>query len=118
MMKQIDGYLKFANSSDGDTERAAFDSVLATALASDHVIPSVLTSNETSFKSNNATSKTIMFKLLYDHTNAGIAAFNTFWTTVTTELAKATVITGSQIRKCDNLHDSSKPIMNLVVSSK
>lgn len=116
-MKMIDGYLKYEATTNGNNARAAFDSVLSTEFAKDIVLIEVPT-NDGSTKTNDSVAKEITFRVFYPSHNAGISAWNSFWTTCQTEQNTALVLAGSYLKKCDNLHDINLPSCNWVVEAK
>lgn len=116
-MKMIDGYLKYEASTNGNNARAAFAAILATEIAKDVVLIEV-PYNDGSLKINDTDKKEITFRIFYPAHNAGIAEWNSFWTTCQTEKNTALVLTTSYIQKCDNLHDVGLPCCNWVEEAK
>lgn len=109
MLKQIDGFLQYASSSQGNTDRNNFETAFNSEKAQGPVVPVLSQSNESTDIVNNGTTKTISFTIFYSSNNAGVNLFNAFWTTLNTELSKSTVLTGSHIRKCNSNHDAMLP---------
>jgi len=120
MLKMIGGFLQYDTTGAADTDRDAFESVLNTELAKNSVVPNCICKyyTATSLVTNDATNKTIDFKVLYGAHNSAITDFDAFWTTVVAEKDKATVLTGTTIRKCDFLHDVNLPNTNWTIENK
>lgn len=117
MLKMIHGYFKYNSSSGGNTARNAFAAVLDTELAKDNVLLSVAY-NDGSSKSNDNTTKELVFTLFYQSHNSGISDWNSFWSAAQTEKSNSLVLAGSYLQRCDNLHDIHQSSRNLETETK
>lgn len=112
MLKQVAGSLTYLNNPTADADRDAMAASLTTELSSTLVIPEINSGQtygpETSIVTNNSTTKILTFLIFYEATNAGINVSNTLWTSLNTELGKATVTLPSSIMRCTSYHDVNR----------
>lgn len=100
--------LIYDGTTQGNTDRNAFKTVLDTALASNLVYPDVFVTETTIFHSHcTLTNNTIHSELYYDISNLGTTNRDTLWDSVMTEKNKSTVTT-MNLTKCDFVPGSNE----------
>lgn len=109
MLKKITVDFTYDGSPQGDIDRDALETTWNSEITKDTVVPMVSHGANVENSSVQKTGDIITAVVFYIATNAGLADFNSFWSSIQTEFAKSTVVKVdyvSQGNKHDCYHDS------------
>lgn len=106
MLKKIQIYFIYDGSGQGNTDRNALESTWNSEITKNTVVPSVAYKDSAAEVSKvTVTGNLLVATVFYSADNDGIADWNSFWSTVSTEYAKSTVVKANTSGSKGNKHD-------------